>query len=149
MIVIDQGRSNDDKEIPKEKEQEAIQTLVNLLTTDTTTKVLQKLSIDAMPLQISAPGSSSTKVVRVLHYGDPTLDEEIVIPKYNYASITLEKINIMQEALERKKKQEILRNEYKKKKALHEIKEFFLDAFNLQTPNETKPILEQLLDIME
>ena len=57
-----------------------------------------------MPLQISAPGSSSTRVARVLHYGDPTLDEEIVIPKYDYDNITLEKINLMQEALETKKK---------------------------------------------
>ena len=68
---------------------------------------------NAIPLQISAWGSSSTKVARVLHYGDPTLYEEIVIPKFDYATITLEKINIMQEKLERKKKQEILRNEYK------------------------------------
>ena len=58
-------------------------------------------------------GSSSTKVSRVVHYGDPTLDEEIVIPKYDYATMTLEQINIMQEALERKKKQERLWKEYK------------------------------------
>ena len=55
----------------------------------------------------------------------------------------------MQEALERAKKQEILRNEYKKKKALHEIKDIFLDAFSLQIPNETKPIMEQLSNIVE
>ena len=57
-----------------------------------------------MPLQISTPNSSSTKVARVLHYGDPTLDEEIVIPKYDYATITLEQINLMQEALEERRK---------------------------------------------
>ena len=84
-----------------------------------------------MPLQISTPGSSSTKVASVLHYGDPTLDEEIVIPKYDYATITLEQINLMQEALERKKKQEIPRNEYKQKQVLHEIKDIFLNAFSL------------------
>ena len=84
-----------------------------------------------MPLRISTPGSSSTRVARVLHYGDPTLDEDIVIPKYDYDNNTLEKINLMQEALERKKKQEILKNEYKQKKSLHEIKEIFLDAFSL------------------
>ena len=50
----------------------------------------------------------------------------------------------MQEALERKKKQEILINEYKQKQALHEIKDIFLDAFSLQTLDETKTILEQL-----
>ena len=33
--------------------------------------------------------------------------------------------------------------------ALHEIKDIFLDAFNLQTLDETKPIMEQLSDIVE
>src|SRR5271155_2009099 len=46
-------------------------------------------------------------------------------------------------------RQEILRNGYKKKKALVEIKEIFLDAFSLQTPDENKPILEQLTEIVE
>ena len=55
----------------------------------------------------------------------------------------------MQEALERKKKQEILRNEYKQQQALHEIKDIFLDAFSFQTPNESKPILEQSLEIVD
>ena len=66
--------------------------------------MLQKLITDAMPLQIYALGLSSTRVVRVLHYGDPTLDEEIVIPKYDYDNITLEQINLMQESLEKKNK---------------------------------------------
>ena len=69
------------------------------------------------------------------------MDEEIVIPKYDYENITLEQINLMQEALERKKRQEILRHEYKQKQALHEIKDIFLDAFSLQSPDETKPIM--------
>ena len=77
--------------------------------------MLQKLSTVATPLQIFAPGSSSKRVARVIHYGDPALDEDIVIPKYDYDNITLDKINLMQEALERKKKQEILINEYKQK----------------------------------
>ena len=55
----------------------------------------------------------------------------------------------MQEALDRKKKQEIFENEYREKKALYEIKDIFLDAFILQTPDESKPILEKLLEIVE
>ena len=102
-----------------------------------------------MPLQISALGSSSTIIARVLHYGDLTLDEEIVIPKYDYENITLEQINLMQEALKRKKKQEILRNEYKEKQALHEIKDIFLDDFSLQSADETKPIMEKLSEIVD
>ena len=59
---------------------------------------------EAIPLQISAPSWSSTKVARVLHYGDPTLDEQIVIPKYDYATMNIEQINEVLEALEKKKK---------------------------------------------
>ena len=55
----------------------------------------------------------------------------------------------MQEALERNKNQEILKKEYKQRKALHEIKDIFLDAFSLQTPDETKTIMEQLSKIVE
>ena len=55
----------------------------------------------------------------------------------------------MQEALERKKKQEIIRNEYKQKQELHEIKDIFLYAFSLQTLHETKPILDQLSKIVD
>ena len=102
-----------------------------------------------MPLQISAPRLSSTRVERVLHYGDPALDEDIIIPKYDYDNITLEQINLMQEALERKKKQEILRNEYKQKQALHEIKDIFLDVASLQIPNEKNPIMEKLYNIVD
>lgn len=95
-----------------------------------------------IPLQISTPGSSSTKVTRVLHYGDSELDEEIVIPSYDLKTISIEHIIEMQDALNRRKRQEMLRKEYKQKKALHEIKDIFLDAFSLQSPNETKPIME-------
>ena len=55
----------------------------------------------------------------------------------------------MQEALEKKKKQEILKNEYRQRKALVEIKDIFLDAFSLLVPDETKPIMEQLSNIVD
>ena len=74
---------------------------------------MKQLRTDVVPSKISAPGSSSTKVARVLHYGDPTLDEEIVIPSYDSRKMNLEQINELQEALEKRKKQEILRNEYR------------------------------------
>ena len=63
--------------------------MVNLPTTGTPTK---QMSTDIVPLKISAPGSSSTKVTRVLHYGDPELDEEIVIPNYDSKKMNLEQI---------------------------------------------------------
>ena len=43
----------------------------------------------------------------------------------------------------------MLRNEYKHKQALHEIKDIFLDAFSLHSPNETKTIMEKLSNIVD
>ena len=67
-------------------------------------------------LQISTLGLSSTKVGRVLHYGDPKIDEEIFISPYDSKTITIEQITEMQNALDRRKRQEILRREYNHKK---------------------------------
>ena len=89
-MVIDHGRYEESKDIPKENEQEAIQALVTLPTSRTPTKVHQKLRTGDAPLQISAPSPRSSTVEKVTHYGDVTLDEEIVIPKYDYVTITLE-----------------------------------------------------------
>lgn len=47
------------------------------------------------------------------------------------------------------KMQEILRKEFKNKKALHNIKDIFMDAFSLQSPDEGKPIIEQLSNIVD
>ena len=64
-------------------------------------------------------------------------------------TMTIEKIRILQKALEKKKHQAMLRREYRQKQALQDIKDIFLDAFSLPTPEETKPLLEQLSDIVE
>ena len=42
-----------------------------------------------------------------------TLYEEIVIPKYEYDTMKIEKVGILQQALEKKKHQEILKREYR------------------------------------
>ena len=63
--------------------------------------------------------------------------------------MTLEDINMLQVALERKKQQEILRKEYKQRHPMKDIKDIFLDAFALPPPYETKDIMEQLSDIVE
>ena len=113
--MIDQRRSEESKDTSKEKEKETIQELLTLPTSGTPTKVLEKLSIEVVPLQISTLGSSSSKVSKVIHYGDVILDEEIVIPKYDYATITLKQTGIIQQALEKKKNQEILKKEYRQR----------------------------------
>ena len=69
-----------------------MQTLVSLLAADTPRKSIQELSTIAVPLQISTPGSSESCVAKVIHYEDTFLDEEIVIPQFNFAIMTLEDI---------------------------------------------------------
>ena len=80
-----------------------MQTLVSLPTTNTPTKTIQELSTIAVPLQISTPSSSVSHVAKVIHYGDTFLDEEILIPQFNFATMTLEDISMMQATLEKKK----------------------------------------------
>ena len=63
--------------------------------------------------------------------------------------MTIEKIGILQQALEKKKWQEILGKEYRQKQALQDIEDIFLYAFNLPTPEETQSLLEKLSYIME
>ena len=63
--------------------------------------------------------------------------------------MTIEKINMLQQALEKKKHQEMHRREHRQKQALQDNKDIFLDAFILPTPKETKPLIEQLIDIVE
>ena len=88
-----------------------MQALVNLPSASTATKIFQEWSTIVVPLQISTLGSDSSKVAKVIHYGDAFLDEEIEIPQFDFATMSLEDINFMQATLERKKQQEILRKE--------------------------------------
>ena len=93
--MIDQGKSEEEKEETKDEEQAAIQILIELPKTGTPTQTLQKPSIDMISLQVQKIGLSSTKVTRILHYGDPKLDEEIFIPSYDSNTLTIEKITKM------------------------------------------------------
>ena len=126
-----------------------MQPLINLPSANTPTQIIPEPSTTVVPLQISTLSSSASCVAKVIHYGDTFLDEEIVIPQFNFSTMTLDDINVMQVALERKKKQYILRKEYNQRHALQDIKEIFLDAFTLPPPNESKDIMEQLSDIVE
>ena len=127
----------------------AIQTLAELPTTGTPTKTIQKSSTDSLALQVSTPSSSSTRVARTIHYGIPKLDEEIKIPYYDSNTLTKEKMNEIQSALNKKRRQEAMRKYYKYKQAMNEIKDILMDAFNLQPPNSSKPIIDQLSDIVD
>ena len=58
-------------------------------------------------------------------------------------------MNEKQSALDRRRRQEAMRKEYKYKQAMNEIKDIFMDAFSLQPPDAKRPILEQLSDIVD
>ena len=88
---------------PKEKEEEAAHTLVNLPSAGTPTKSQQEPSTAAVQLQISTPGSSQSNVAKVLHYGDPFLDETIIIPHFESETMTLDDLNKLQATIDRKR----------------------------------------------
>ena len=81
--------------------------------------------MEAISQQISALGSSSLKVDKVTHYGGIILDEGIFIPKFYYDTMEIHQIRILQQTLEKKKHQQMLRKEYRKKKTLEEIRHLF------------------------
>ena len=58
-------------------------------------------------------------------------------------------MNEIQSALDRRRRQDALRKECKYRQAMNEIKDIFMDAFNLQPPDSSRPILEQLSDIVD
>ena len=61
----------------------------------------------------------------------------------------LDDLNIVQAAIERRKQQEILRKEYRQKNALQNIKDIFLDAFSINTLDESKDIIDHLSEIVD
>ena len=74
-----------------------------------------------LALQFRTPSSSSTRVSRAIHYGIPELDEEIQIPYYDWSTLTEEKMNEIQSALDKRGRQEVMRKEYKYKQTMNEI----------------------------
>ena len=148
-IVHQKEKQTEEKDETSEKEESAIQILVALPKSSTPIQTLQQPSTDSQTLQIRTPGSSSSRVVRKLHYGVPQLDEEIKIPYYESSTLTEEKINEIQSALDRRRRQEALRKEHKNRHALNEIKDIFMDGFCLQSPDESRPIIEQLSNIVD
>lgn len=109
---------------------------------------LHRRRVDATPLKSSRPSPDTSKVGEGTSYGEVDLDEVIEILKFDLTTITIEEISVLQEAPARKKHQELLRREHKQRKVLHDIKEIFLNAFILLTPNEEKSIIEKLVNIV-
>ena len=58
-------------------------------------------------------------------------------------------MNEIQSALDKRRRQEALRKDFKYKQAMNEIKDIFMDAFSLQPSDVNRPILEQLSDIVD
>ena len=66
-------------------------------------------------LQVRTPDLSSTRVARIIHYGIPKITKEIKIPYYDSSTLTKEKMNEIQSALDIRRRQEAMRKEYKYK----------------------------------
>ena len=111
----EQDKQEEEKEETQEKEEFAIQTLIEFPKIGTLTKPLQQSSTDMLALKVRPQGSSSTRVSKTIHYGIPELDEEIQIPYYDSSTLTEEKMNELQSALDKRRRQEAMRKEYKYK----------------------------------
>ena len=68
-----------------------------------------------LALQVRTPSLSSTRVAKTIHYGIPELDEEIQIPYYDSSTFIEEKMNEIQSALDKRRRQEAMRKGYKYK----------------------------------
>ena len=73
---------------------------------------------------------------------DVELNEVITIPKFDLEFLSLEQIQILQEALKKKQRKEQLRKEHNQRKFLYDIKDIFLDAFEITNIQEDKSIVE-------
>ena len=94
----------------KPKEKLVIQTLVTLPESATPpSQALQRLSIEATPLQSSRLNPITSKEGKVTSFVDVNMVEVIELPKFDYATITIEKMGILQEALEKKKYKKLIR----------------------------------------
>lgn len=80
---------------------------------------------------------------------DVDLDEVIPFPKFDLETIILEQMQIFQEALKRKKRKEQLKKEHKQRQVLYDIRDIFLDAFDITDVNEDKSIVKQLVHIVD
>ena len=131
----------DDVSIPK---QVAIKTLVSLphlspLASPTKTRMQN------LPYMLRTNSQGGFKEM----IEDVDLNEVITIPKFDLETLTLEKIQILQEAFKKKKRQEKLKKEHTKRQVLYDKKDIFLDAFDIKYVQEDKSIVEQLVHTVD
>lgn len=108
-----------DEEKEKEKEEIMVQTLVTLLNITSLSSSPIKLGPSPLvtPQKLLMPSVSPMKEIEE----DIDLDEVIELPKFDLAKITLNEMEILQEVLKKKTRQEQLRREHKQKKVLFDI----------------------------
>lgn len=71
------------------------------------------------------------------------------MPQLYFANLTLEEIILLQEILAKKKKQEELRREHQQRQILHDVKDIFVGAFDIQNFYGKAPIISQLVNIVD
>ena len=73
------------------------------------------------------------------------LGEVITIPKFDLDNLFLDQIQIMQHSFHRKTKQEQKRRELRQQEVLHDIKDIFVESFDIANVNVDQTIREQLV----
>lgn len=76
-------------------------------------------------------------------------DEVIEMVRLDLTNIALEKTILLQEIMAKKKKQEELRRQHKQKKALYDVKNIFVEPFDIQNFDGEASIVNKLINIVE
>lgn len=93
--------------------------------------------------------STSSQGVEEIPREDIDLDEVIGLPKFDLSTITLEKIQILQEVLKRKTQQDKLYKEHKQRQVVYDVKGILADAFEVTDLSNDKSIIEKLVHIVD
>ena len=126
-----------------------VKTLVTLPTfSPLVSPTKQRSSTQATSLKLHMPSTISQGAGETT-FEDVSLDEVIELHNFDLSIITLDQMQILFEALRRKIRQEQLKQEQKKKQVLYDIKDIFVDAFDIVDINEDKAIVEQLVHIFD
>lgn len=70
------------------------------------------------------------------------------MPQFDLENLTLQKKNLLQKILNKKKRQEELRRELKQQHTLQDVKHIFVDAFDIKNVDEETPIIDQIVNII-
>ena len=80
---------------------------------------------------------------------EDNLDEITEMTPFDLENLTLQKYLLLQEILKKRKRQEELQRQLKKKQVLQDVNHIFVDAFDIHNFDEGTPIIDQLVNIID